>query len=44
VIITSHQGFFTREALDNIAATTMQNISDFLDSKKLENEVCYKCQ
>jgi D-lactate dehydrogenase len=44
VIITSHQGFFTREALDNIAETTMQNIRDFLDNKKLVNEVCYKCQ
>ena len=26
VIVTSHQGFFTREAVDNIARTTMQNI------------------
>ena len=26
VIVTSHQGFFTREALDNIARTTMENI------------------
>lgn len=39
VIVTSHQGFFTREALDNIARTTMQNISDFADHKKLTNEV-----
>lgn len=44
VIITSHQGFFTREALQNIAATTMQNIQDFIDNKPLANEVCYKCQ
>ena len=44
VIITSHQGFFTREALQNIASTTLQNIRDFLDNKKLVNEVCYKCQ
>ena len=29
VIITGHQGFFTREALANIAATTMDNISEF---------------
>ena len=29
VIVTSHQGFFTREAVDNIARTTMQNIKDF---------------
>jgi D-lactate dehydrogenase len=39
VIITSHQGFFTREALYNIAETTMMNIADFLENKKLVNEV-----
>lgn len=39
VIITSHQGFFTREALFNIAETTMQNISEFIEGKKLTNEV-----
>jgi D-lactate dehydrogenase len=27
VIITSHQGFFTREAMDNISRTTLTNIS-----------------
>ncbi len=43
VIITSHQGFFTREALHNIAKTTLENIDDFFSGKKLENEVCYKC-
>ena len=39
VIVTSHQGFFTREALDNIARTTMQNIKDFAEHRHLENEV-----
>jgi D-lactate dehydrogenase len=39
VIITSHQGFFTREALFNIAETTMQNIAEFIEGKKLTNEV-----
>jgi D-lactate dehydrogenase len=39
VIITSHQGFFTREALYNIAETTMKNIDAFLKSEKLVNEV-----
>lgn len=29
VIITGHQGFFTREALDNIARTTIENITQF---------------
>ena len=39
VIMTSHQGFFTREALDNIAHTTLQNINDFDKHRKLVNEV-----
>lgn len=39
VIVTSHQAFFTREALANIATTTLQNVKDFFAEKKLENEV-----
>lgn len=39
VIVTSHQAFFTREALANIASTTLQNIKDFMSHKPLENEV-----
>lgn len=39
VIVTSHQAFFTQEALENIASTTLQNIKDFIDKKKLENEI-----
>lgn len=39
VIITSHQGFFTKEAMYNIAQTTMQNIDDFLNNRQLVNEV-----
>lgn len=31
VLITSHQGFFTAEAIDNIAHTTLDNIQAFLD-------------
>lgn len=42
VIITSHQAFFTREALRNIAVTTLQNISDFHAGKALANEVKQK--
>ena len=38
VIVTSHQGFFTREAVDNIAHTTMLNIRDFDEHRHLENE------
>lgn len=29
VIVTGHQAFFTREAMETIAATTIQNLSDF---------------
>ena len=39
VIVTSHQAFFTREALENIATTTLQNIKDFKSGKVSENEV-----
>lgn len=43
VLVTSHQAFFTQEALYNIAKTTLQNIQDYFDGKHLENEVCYHC-
>lgn len=43
VIITSHQGFFTREAIRNIAETTLKNIDDFFAGRKLVNEVCFNC-
>ena len=39
VIVTSHQAFFTREATQNIAVTTLQNILDFSEGKELVNEV-----
>ena len=39
VIVTSHQAFFTKEALGNIAHTTLQNIKDFHNNKELVNEV-----
>ena len=39
VIVTSHQAFFTHEAMENIAATTLQNIKDFINHKPLLNEV-----
>ena len=39
VIITSHQAFFTQEAMRNIAHTTLQNIRDYVDGKPLVNEV-----
>ena len=39
VLITPHQGFFTEEALTQIAVTTLKNISDFEEGKDLPNEV-----
>lgn len=44
VIITSHQGFLTHEALNNIADTTTKNIIDFyFNNNAHENEICYHC-
>ncbi len=39
VIVTSHQAFFTKEALSNIAHTTLQNMRDYQEGKELVNEV-----
>jgi len=39
VLITSHQGFLTREALRNIASTTLANFSSFERGETLVNEV-----
>lgn len=39
VLITSHQAFLTREALTNIAETTLQSISDFAAGKPLRYQV-----
>ncbi|PZR20288.1 MAG: hydroxyacid dehydrogenase [Flavobacterium psychrophilum] len=39
VLITAHQGFFTHEALTQIAQTTLQNIKAFGDKQVLTNEV-----
>lgn len=39
VIVTSHQGFFTREALDNIARTTLDNLREFAEGHPLTNRV-----
>ncbi len=39
VMITSHQGFFTREALWAIAGTTLQNAVDFEAGKESPNDV-----
>ena len=39
VIVTSHQAFFTKEAMHNIAETTLQNIEDLRLNRPLVNEV-----
>ncbi|NII24564.1 2-hydroxyacid dehydrogenase [Pseudoflavitalea sp. X16] len=39
VLVTAHQGFFTDEALTQIAQTTMQSISDFEQGKPLKNKI-----
>ncbi|MDP5171327.1 MAG: 2-hydroxyacid dehydrogenase [Bacteroidia bacterium] len=39
VIVTAHQAFFTRNALTQIAHTTLQNMADFEAGKALVNEV-----
>ncbi|MBK5273282.1 MAG: 2-hydroxyacid dehydrogenase [Bacteroidia bacterium] len=39
VLITSHQGFLTDEALTQIALVTLQNLSDFEQEKKMVNAV-----
>lgn len=41
VIVTSHQAFLTREALDSIAETTVKSLVSFFDGKTI-NEVKYK--
>ena len=43
VIITSHQAFFTREALEKIAEVTFENLRQFDAGEALENEICYRC-
>ena len=39
VVMTSHQGFFTKEALTNIAETTMENAKAYMNGEELKNEV-----
>ena len=39
VMITGHQGYFTREAISNIANTTLQNVSEFENSGSCDNQL-----
>jgi len=43
VIVTSHQAFLTAEALENIAETTVDNITNFLSRGECPNELCHRC-
>ena len=45
VLVTSHQAFLTKEALDNIAAATVDNLLKFQRGEPSpETEVCYSCE
>ena len=39
VIVTGHQAYFTKEAIQHISETTIQSICDFVANKRLENIV-----
>ncbi|MFW5791832.1 MAG: hypothetical protein ACOCVU_04150 [Desulfohalobiaceae bacterium] len=39
VVVTAHQAYFTEEALDSIARTTLDNISSFEAGRRSGNEV-----
>ncbi|MDX2241170.1 MAG: 2-hydroxyacid dehydrogenase [Leptolyngbyaceae cyanobacterium bins.302] len=39
VVITAHQAFFTRNALESIATTTLSNITEFEQGQLLKNEI-----
>jgi D-lactate dehydrogenase len=43
VLVTAHQAFFTREALTNIAETTLGNLDQFFRGETMANEICYHC-
>ncbi len=42
VIVTSHQAFLTEEALENIAETTVKNLSEFFEKGQCPNELCFR--
>ena len=43
VVLTSHQAFLTKEALSNIAETTLENLRAYFSDEPLINEICYHC-
>lgn len=42
VLITSHQAFFTREAVSKIAATTLGNVTEFAETQGCDNCITTK--
>lgn len=42
VIVTSHQAFLTKEALSNIAETTVDNLLGFFENGQCPNELCFR--
>jgi len=42
VLVTSHQGFLTQEALEQIARTTLQNLKDYRDGNQTKNQISAK--
>lgn len=44
VIVTAHQAFLTKDALNNIAETTVNNILSCFEKDGIcDNELCYRC-
>lgn len=41
VLLTSHQAFLTKEALENIAETTLDGVCAYFENGSLKNEVSY---
>jgi D-lactate dehydrogenase len=39
VLVTAHQSFFTQEAIQNIAETTLKNIADFAQGRDCPNRL-----
>jgi D-lactate dehydrogenase len=44
VLVTSHQAFFTQEAMQAIARTTLDNLQRLERGEFLLNEICYQCE
>ncbi len=44
VLVTSHQAFLTKEALQNIALTTLKSVESYVKGGDvMEHEICYHC-